>query len=119
MPEGDVHRALVDTDVLRKIFYEFLEESEIRSKSFEQLITDYGFQGQYLHRSIPAVLRESMIEKKTINGKYRKRDGTTIELSVLPISPIWVDNKWFLLAKNKETKKEIALFCENFIEIYN
>ena len=119
MPEGDVHRALVDTDILRKIFYEFLEESEIRSKSFDQLIIDYGYQGQYLHRSIPAILRESIIEKRYINGKYRKRDGEIIMLSILPVSPIWVDNKWFLLARDKNTKKEIVVYCDNFIEINN
>ncbi len=119
MPEGDVHRALVDTDVLRKIFYEFLEESEIRTKAIEQLIKEYGYQGQYLHRSIPAIIRESIIENKIVNGNYRRRDGSLIELSILPIAPVWVENKWFLLGKEKKSKKEIIIFCDNFTEISN
>ncbi len=119
MPEGDVHRALVDTDVLRRIFFEFLEESEIRSKSFDQLIKNYGYQGQYLHRSIQGRIREAIIEKKIINGKYRKRSGEIISLSILPISPVWKDDKWFLLAKDPKTNKELVVFCENFLEIIN
>jgi DNA polymerase III epsilon subunit len=119
MPEGDVHRALIDTDVLRKIFFEFLEESEIRSKSLDQLINYYGFQGQYLYSSIPAIIRESIIEKKSVNGKYRKRDGEILSLSFIPISPVWVDDKWFLIAKDHKTKKELVLYCENFLEINN
>ncbi len=118
MPEGEVHRALVDTDALRKIFFEFIEESEIRSKSIENIIKQYGYQGLYVHRSIPAIIRESIVEKQVIKGKYRRRDGNILELSILPIAPVWVDNKWFLLSKSNNSNEIMPLYCENFVEIY-
>lgn len=118
MPEGEVHRALVDTDGLKKIFFEFIEESEIRSKTLDAIIKQYGYQGLSLHRCIPAIIRESIVEQKTIRGKYKRRDGNTVELTIRPIAPVWVDNKWFLLSKENNSDKFISLYCENFIEIY-
>lgn len=119
MPDGNLHRALADTDALRKVFFELIEESEIRSKNIDEIIKIYGFQGNNLHRFIPAIVRESIIEKKVINGQYRKRDGNLIDLSVLPKSAVWVDNKWFLLAEELNNSKYLYLYCENFYNITN
>ncbi|MCK4797185.1 MAG: hypothetical protein KAT05_07370 [Spirochaetes bacterium] len=116
LPEGELHRALIDTDALRRIFFEFLEESEIRSNTIEQLIKKYGFQGQNVHRSIPARIREAIVEKKIIKGNYQKRNGKITELSVLPISPVWVNKKWYLLAEEEKSKNVVSLNCENFID---
>jgi DNA polymerase III epsilon subunit family exonuclease len=117
LPEGNLHRALIDTDALRKIFFEFLEESDIRSKSIDLLIKNYGYQAQNVHRAIPAQIREAIIEKKIINGEYKTRIGERIKLSILPIAPIWINKKWYLLADNIETKEKIYLYCNNFISI--
>ena len=119
LPEGELHRALIDTDGLRKIFFEFLEESEIRTNTIDQLIKKYGYQGQLIHHSIPAKIREGIIEKKIIKGNYRTRNGKIISLSIMPIAPVWADKKWFLLAKKEDTKDIVSLFCENFIEFSN
>lgn len=95
-----------------------MEENEVRNKNLDQIIKDYGFTGFNLFRSIPAQIRESIIENKEINGKYKKRDGTIIELTINPIAPVWIENKWFLLAYDKISNNELTLYCENFIEIF-
>lgn len=116
MPEGDLHRALVDTDSLRRVFFELLEESEIRSNTIDQLIKNYGFQGQHVHRSIPADFREALVEKKIIKGRYKKRTGENIDLTVLPISPVWLNNRWYLLVKYEQSDNFVTLNCGSFIE---
>ncbi len=117
MPEGELHRALVDTDAVRKIFFEFLEETKIRSLNIIDLIKKYGFKGQFVYKDIPAKIREAIIEKKTIRGVYRSREGNLLDISFLPLSSVWIEQKWFLLAEESESKKILSLFCENFIEI--
>lgn len=117
LPEGDLHRAFIDTDGLRRVFFEFLEETEIRSKSIDELIKEFGFQGMNVHRSIPAKIREAIVEKKELKGSYRNRNGEIIELKFLPISPVWVEKKWFLLAKESKKQNFITLYCNNFIEL--
>jgi DNA polymerase III epsilon subunit len=119
LPEGNLHRALIDTDALRKIFFELLEESEIRSKSIEELIKNYGYQAQHLHRAIPAEIREAIIEKKIIIGDYKTRTGEEKRLSILPIAPVWINKKWFLLAEDTILKRTIILYCSNFIKFYS
>jgi DNA polymerase III epsilon subunit len=117
MPEGELHRALIDTDALRKIFFELIEESQIRSSSVDQIIKKYGYKGDNMHHFIPAQIRESIIEKRKISGKYLSRDNNIIEINLEPISAVWVDKKWFLLANNKNSEEIISLYCERFIDI--
>lgn len=117
LPEGNLHRALVDTDALRKIFFEFLDESEIRSYSIDQLIKKYGFSGKNIYRAIPGIIREALIEKKRIQGVYKTREKKIINLSIIPKAPIWVEKKWVLLAKEEKTNQELYLYCDNFLEI--
>jgi|GEM_PF-1143268 len=119
LPEGELHRALIDTDGLRKIFFEFLEESIIRNNTIDQLIKKFGFKGQHVHKSIPAKIRESIIEKKTVSGSYKTREGKILDISFFPIAPVWVDKKWYLLVEEKDTKNILTLYCNNFIKIQN
>ncbi len=116
MPEGELHRALIDTDSLRKIFFEFLEEDTVRNQSSEQLIKKFGFKGDNMPRFIPASIREAIIEKKIIQGKYMSRDSSIIEIKIEPIAPVWVDKKWFLLAKDRTIRKIVSLYCERLID---
>jgi len=118
MPEGDLHRALIDTDGLRKIFFEFLEEAEIRNKSLDEIIKEFGFTGFNIHKFIPGQIREAIIENKNISGKYKKRDGSTVNLNIIPVAPVWSDNKWFLLSRDSLSNNEIILYCENFVEFF-
>jgi DNA polymerase III epsilon subunit len=119
LPEGDLHRALADTDALRRVFFEFLEETEIRSYTVDILIKKFGYTGQNIHRAVPANIRESLAEKKIIRGLYQKRDGNKIKLSVVPLSPIWSKEGWFLLAKITDTGEEKVLNCDSFLEYYD
>jgi DNA polymerase III epsilon subunit len=119
LPEGDLHRALNDTVALKKVFFEMLDEVEIRGKNLEQLIKKYGFEGNLLPRSMPAQLREAIIEKKEISGNYKKRNGETVHLSIIPIAPVWVEKKWFLYGQDVSSKKLLSLNGESFIEFDN
>lgn len=115
--QSDFHRAGFDTEKLVKMFFHLIEEEEFRNKNIDTLIKKYGFSGIGIHKFIPALIREAIIEKKLISGKYKKRDGEIIELSIIPKAPVWANNKWFLMATPSNNGKEIVLFCENFIEI--
>ncbi len=115
LPEGDLHRALVDTDSLRKVFFEMLNETEIRNKTLEQLIKDYGFQGINFHKFIPAKVREAMVDREIIQAKYKKRNGEIVNMSVLPIAPVWSGRKWFLIAQDEKTGMKISLNGNSFI----
>jgi len=117
LPDGDLHRALTDTAALKKVFFEMLDEVEIRGKTLEQLIKKYGFEGNIHPRSIPAKIREAIIEKKTVVGKYQKRTGETVKLSIVPLAPVWSDKKWFFLGEEIKSKEILSLNVDSFIEI--
>ncbi len=117
MPDGTLHRAFSDTDILRKIYFELIEESEIRSMNIDEMLKEFGYQGNNVQRFIPAIIREAIIEKKILNGQYRTRDNNLMDLSVLPISSVWYDGKWYLFAKRIDNKQSIFLFCDNYFNV--
>jgi DNA polymerase III epsilon subunit family exonuclease len=119
VPEGDLHRAITDTMALKKLFFELLDETEIRGKTLEQLVKKYGFEGNILPRNFPARIREALVEKKIISGKYRKRDNAEIDLAVVPLAPVWVDRRWYFMGKEVKSKKILSLHAESFIEFYD
>ena len=90
----------------------------IRGKTLEQLVKKFGFEGDMLPRHFPAGIREALVEKKIISGKYRRRDGEEINLAVVPLAPVWVDRRWFFMAKDVKTKKVVTLHAESFLEFY-
>lgn len=111
------HRASYDTEQLVKLFFCLLDEDEFNDKSIETLIKKYGFSGYGIHKFIPAFIREAMIEKKIITGKYKRRNGEIVDISIIPKAPVWAQDKWFLLANFVDTGEEVVLYCNNFIEI--
>jgi DNA polymerase III epsilon subunit family exonuclease len=115
-PDGDLHRALNDTVALKKVFFEMLDEAEIRGKTLEQIIKKYGVEGIYQPRSMPAKIREALIEKKLISGQYKKRTGDLIPLSVVPLAPVWSGKRWFFYAEDSKTKELLTLNGESFIK---
>lgn len=117
MPDGALHRALNDTEILRKVYFELVEENEIRAKSIDELVKEYGYQGNNLHRSIPAIIREALVEKRAVRGDYITRDGIKIELKILPISPVWFDGRWYLYAKKGDNEQSIYIFCDRYSNI--
>lgn len=116
-PEGDLHRAIVDTEVLKGVFFNLIDEQNIRELPLDQLIKRYGFQGNLMHRYIPAQIRESLVEGKQISGKYEKRDGTVTDLTLTPYAPVWNDNKWFLMGEEKKSKNIITVNCKKFVDL--
>ena len=52
-----------------------------------------------------------------LGNVYKSREGKKIQLSFYPVSPVWADDKWFLLANESETKEQVTLYCQNFIEL--
>ncbi|MCG8569637.1 MAG: 3'-5' exonuclease [Spirochaetes bacterium] len=116
-PNGDLHRAIVDTEVLKKVYFELVDEQDIREYEIEQIIKRFGFQGNNLPRFIPGPIREALIEKSSVKGDYLTRDRQKIQLDVLPICPVWCNNRWFLYAKDNQNGQSMILYCKRFLEM--
>ncbi|HOJ63219.1 MAG TPA: 3'-5' exonuclease [Spirochaetota bacterium] len=115
--DNEFHRAGFDTEQLMKVFFSLIDEEEFRNKNIDTLIKKYGFCGAGIYKFISAVIREAIIEKREISGRYKKRDGEIVDISVIPKAPVWANDKWFLLANYTDSGKEVVLYCQNFIEL--
>jgi DNA polymerase-3 subunit epsilon len=113
--DGTLHRALADTDALRKVYFEMIDETDIRGRPVEQVIKKYGFNGQYVYHSFPAHIREGLVEKQVMKAQYKTREGSVIEIAFRPLAAVWVDKNWFLLARDSDEKSFLALFGPHFI----
>ncbi|OHD23996.1 MAG: hypothetical protein A2086_01910 [Spirochaetes bacterium GWD1_27_9] len=116
---GDLHRALNDTIILQKVFFEMLDETDIRNKTTENLINKFGFKGNFEQFPIPKVIKDSLSEKKVISAKYKKRDGKSTNLDIIPLSFAWVEKKWFLIAKDMKSSNILSLYTDSFLEFYS
>jgi len=114
MPEGDLHRALIDTDSLKKVFFELINESDIRNKTLEVLIREFGLAGVNIHKFIPARIREAMVDGTALSGSYKKRNGEIIELNIMPVAPVWSAKKWYLIAKDIKENTILSINAANF-----
>lgn len=117
MPDGDLHRAIVDTEVLKKVYFELIDETQIRELAIDQIIKRYGFRGNFIHRSIPAKIRELIIEKKPIKGEYKRRDQKVVPIAAIPLAPVWAEGTWYLMAKTPKTADLMVLNCKSFVSI--
>jgi DNA polymerase III epsilon subunit len=96
-PSGSLHRAIVDTEILKKIFFELIDENQIRELELDQIIKKYGFMGNNIPRNIQANIREAIIEKRAITAFYVDRSKHKQVLNIIPLAPVWNDDKWFLI----------------------
>jgi DNA polymerase III epsilon subunit len=112
---GELHSADFDTLILQKVFFEMLDETEIRDKSIDMLISKFGYKGLLSPRLLPPVIRESMIERKPVSGQYKKRDGEVMPLSFLPVAPVWAERKWFLSGLDVKSGRKIVIYPDHFI----
>ncbi|HOS32519.1 MAG TPA: 3'-5' exonuclease [Spirochaetota bacterium] len=116
--DGEYHRALYDTECLMKIYFSLVDEESLDGKNLEYLIRKYGYTGNAIYRFIRANIREAMIDKSEIFGKYKKRDGSFIDLRVVPLAPVWVKNYWYFLGEEAGSKKILSLKSDSFVEFY-
>lgn len=114
---GELHRALNDTEILKNIFFELIEEEKIRNKKLEDLIKEYGFNGEDNYDLIPEIIKEAIKEKKDIKGEYKTRENRIIKLISTPILPIWINGTWYLYAKDKKTQADLYLYCKNYYNL--
>ncbi|HOV13165.1 MAG TPA: 3'-5' exonuclease [Spirochaetota bacterium] len=113
--KGDLHRAYNDTIILKDVFFQLLDETEIRGKTFDNILNKYGFKGIILPRSVPFTIKEAMIEKRAIFGKYKKRNGEIIEINFKPIAPVWVEKRWFIFGEDTDEKKFVTISGDNWL----
>lgn len=117
--DGDLHRALVDTEALKKLFFEMVDEAEIRGKSIDEIIKKFGFYGKFVHHSIPAKIREAMVEHKIVDADYKARDSRVVKIKFQPISAVWNSNNWFIYAIEVDTNNKLYLYGPHFQTIYD
>lgn len=115
---GEYHRALYDTECLMKIFFSLVDEESLNGKNLEYLIKKYGHIGHAIYRFIRANIREAMIDKSEIFGKYKRKDGSFTDLRVIPLAPVWVKNYWYFFGEEAGSKKILSLKSDSFVEFY-
>ncbi len=113
---GDLHRALNDTIILKDVFFQLIDETEIRGKSLDAIVSKYGFKGVLLPRTIPALIKEALVSKSSVLGRYKKRTGEIIELNFKPLAPVWITKRWFIIGENINDNSLITICGENFKE---
>lgn len=112
---GELHRALVDTELLSNVFFELIAERLVREMSTDTLVKKFGFTGDNYKEFIPDDILAYIDMMKKMKGIYKTQTGEEINLEFTPVAPLWFKKRWFLLGNtNRKRNKEIIIDCRKF-----
>ncbi len=117
--DGELHRALYDTQMLKEVFFEMLAEEDMRGLTSADLVKKYGFSGEteIMNHYIPLQMRKVISAAEPFKCLYKTQENTEVKLHLLPLAPVWIGKKWFLLCTDMKNKKSVTIYCKRVIDI--
>ncbi|HBD93357.1 MAG TPA: hypothetical protein DDY71_03485 [Spirochaetia bacterium] len=118
--EGDLHRAMVDTEALVDVFFNLVDEEKIRNLSDDEIVAKFGYTGdiESLNKSIPQIVREAMENATVLKADYKTRDGKILKLNFIPVAPVWNSDKWYVYVNNVKTNKHFYIYCNRLSNVF-
>lgn len=116
---GDLHRAMVDTEALVDVFFNLIGENNVSGLSTAELIKCFGYRStqENSQEQFPEMIRTALAGRTPMICRYTKRDGEEITLKFQPISPVWHKGFWYLYVANRTNGGYSVLCCENMKNI--
>lgn len=116
---GDLHRAMVDTEALVDVFFNLLSENAISGLSTSELIKNFGCcsSPESAMEQFPEMIRTTLAGRIPLTCRYTKRNAEEITLNFQPISPVWHKYFWYLYAANRTDGGYSFLCCDNMKNI--
>jgi DNA polymerase III epsilon subunit len=116
---GDLHRAMVDTEALVDVFFNLISENNVSNLSTAELIRHFGYNStpENATKDFPEMIRTSLVGRTPMTCKYTKRTGEEIVLNFQPIAPVWHKGFWYLYAANRTSGGYSFLACQSMKDI--
>lgn len=116
---GDLHRAMVDTEALVDVFFNLIGENEISGLPTSDLIKYFGYNStpENALEQFPEIIKTSLAGRTPLTCEYTKRTGEKIILNFQPIAPVWHKNYWYLYAANRTGGGYSFLCCQSMNNI--